>query len=199
MAVIAAVVLLYSSGPLLQDRFFPAINAYLPWSGVPHPGFEAAQAPLGTPPPAPPSNAYALQPSPSEAQDFALQGVNGALVPPDDPATLAQALATLIADPAARERYLVEVGVTRHWHLRRYRHAGLGELELCRQLLVDPVEHQMLLVFMAVLFTPQHYVFSRDLPLLGTWSSAAVSPASRASSGCTIRRGLRKSCGNPIS
>ena len=58
------------------------------------------------------------------------------------------------ADPAARERYLVEVGVTGHWHLRRYRHADLGELELCRQLLVDPVEHQMLLVFMAVPGSP---------------------------------------------
>ncbi|GAA1011628.1 hypothetical protein Aple_012440 [Acrocarpospora pleiomorpha] len=54
------------------------------------------------------------------------------------------------ADPAARERYLVEVGVTDDRHLRRYRHAALGRLELYRQLLLDPVEYQMLLVFMAV-------------------------------------------------
>lgn len=51
-------------------------------------------------------------------------------------------------DPAARERYLVEVGVSHH--LRRYWHPELGGLELYRQLLVDPVECQLLLVFMAV-------------------------------------------------
>jgi hypothetical protein len=59
-----------------------------------------------------------------------------------------------LADPVACERHLVEVGVTGHWHLRRYRHADLGELELYRLLLVDPVEHQMLLVFMAVPGSP---------------------------------------------
>jgi hypothetical protein len=54
-------------------------------------------------------------------------------------------------DPAARDRYLVEVGVTgHHHHLRRYRHAELGELELHRQLLLDPVEYQLLLVFVAI-------------------------------------------------
>src|SRR5690242_12909662 len=42
-----------------------------------------------------------------------------------------------LTDPAARERYLVEVGVGRHAHLRRYWHAELGVLELCRQLLLD--------------------------------------------------------------
>jgi len=57
-------------------------------------------------------------------------------------------------DPAARERYLVEVGVAHHHHLRRYRHAELGVLELYRQLLVDPVECQMLLVFTAVPGSP---------------------------------------------
>jgi hypothetical protein len=58
-----------------------------------------------------------------------------------------------LTDPAARERYLVEVGVT-HGHLRRYRHAELGGLELYRQLLVEPEQHQMLLVFTAVLGSP---------------------------------------------
>ncbi len=53
-------------------------------------------------------------------------------------------------DSAARERYLVEVGVTGQHHLRRYRHAGLGGLELYRQLLVEPVACQVLLVFTAV-------------------------------------------------
>ena len=57
-------------------------------------------------------------------------------------------------DPAARERSLVEVGVTHRHHLRRYRHAELGGLELYRQLLVDPVECQMLLVFTAVPGSP---------------------------------------------
>jgi hypothetical protein len=53
-------------------------------------------------------------------------------------------------DPAAREHYLVQIGVTDHAHLRRYRHVELGGLELHRQLLLDPVERQLLLVFMAV-------------------------------------------------
>jgi hypothetical protein len=56
-------------------------------------------------------------------------------------------------DPAARERYLVEVGVAHH-RLRCYRHAELGGLQLYRQLLVDPVEDQMLLVFTAVPGSP---------------------------------------------
>ena len=56
-------------------------------------------------------------------------------------------------DPAAPERYLVEVGVAHH-HLRRYRHAELGGLELYRQLLVDPVECQMLLVLTAAPGSP---------------------------------------------
>jgi hypothetical protein len=57
-------------------------------------------------------------------------------------------------DPAAREHYLVEVGVTEHDRLRRYRHAELGGLELYRQLLLDPVECQLLLVFTAVPGSP---------------------------------------------
>jgi hypothetical protein len=59
-----------------------------------------------------------------------------------------------LTDPAARERYLVEAGVTGHHHLRRYRHAELGGLELYRQLLVDPVECQLLLVFTAIPDSP---------------------------------------------
>jgi steroid delta-isomerase-like uncharacterized protein len=59
-----------------------------------------------------------------------------------------------LGDPVARERYLVEVGVTGHHRLRRYRHADLGELELYRQLLLDPVEYQLLLVFTAVPGSP---------------------------------------------
>jgi hypothetical protein len=51
-------------------------------------------------------------------------------------------------------RLLVEVGTTRWHRLSRYRHAELGVLELYRQLLVDPVEHQMLLVFTAVPGSP---------------------------------------------
>jgi hypothetical protein len=54
------------------------------------------------------------------------------------------------SDPAARERYLVEVGITHDRHLRRYRHAELGVLELYRQFLTDPVQCQALLVFTAV-------------------------------------------------
>ena len=59
-----------------------------------------------------------------------------------------------LTDPAARERFLVEAGGTGHHHLRRYRHAELGELELYRQLLVDPEESQMLLAFTAVPGSP---------------------------------------------
>jgi hypothetical protein len=58
-----------------------------------------------------------------------------------------------LTDPAARDRYLVEAGVTGH-HLRRYRHAELGGLQLYRQLLVDPVGCQLLLVFTAVPDSP---------------------------------------------
>jgi hypothetical protein len=55
-----------------------------------------------------------------------------------------------LTDPAVRERF-VEVGVTRHHRRPRlYRHAELGGLELYRQLLLDPVDCQMLLVFTAV-------------------------------------------------
>jgi|tagenome__1003787_1003787.scaffolds.fasta_scaffold20887084_2 hypothetical protein len=53
-------------------------------------------------------------------------------------------------DPQARERYLVEIGPAGRAHLRRYRHAGLGVLELYRQVLVDPAERQLLLAVMAV-------------------------------------------------
>jgi transcription regulator MmyB-like protein len=45
-------------------------------------------------------------------------------------------------------RHLYEVGPTGH-HLRRYRHAALGELELHRQLLVDVRGYQVLMVFTA--------------------------------------------------
>ena len=62
------------------------------------------------------------------------------------------------------ERHLVEVGVTSHRHLRRYRHADLGELELYRLLLVDPVEHQMLLVFMSVPGSPTDEELRRLTP-----------------------------------
>lgn len=44
--------------------------------------------------------------------------------------------------------------VTDHDHLRRYWHPELGGLELYRQLLLDPVEYQVLLVFMAVPGSP---------------------------------------------
>ncbi|WP_145852863.1 MmyB family transcriptional regulator [Trebonia kvetii] len=57
-------------------------------------------------------------------------------------------------DLAVREHYLVRVGVTDHDHLRRYWHPELGGLELYRQLLLDPVEYQVLLVFMAVPGSP---------------------------------------------
>jgi hypothetical protein len=53
-------------------------------------------------------------------------------------------------DVVARQRLLVEVGGGRHGRLGRYWHAELGVLELCRQLLMDPVDHQILLVFTAV-------------------------------------------------
>jgi hypothetical protein len=53
-------------------------------------------------------------------------------------------------DPQARERYLVEIGPAGRAHLRRYRHAGLGALELYRQVLLDPAERQLLLAVMAV-------------------------------------------------
>ncbi|MEU8819877.1 hypothetical protein [Actinoplanes sp. NPDC048796] len=48
------------------------------------------------------------------------------------------------------DRCLVEVGVTPGSGLRRYRHAHLGELEMYRQILVDPDEHQVLLLFTTV-------------------------------------------------
>jgi transcription regulator MmyB-like protein len=59
-----------------------------------------------------------------------------------------------LTDPAARERFLVDAGGTGHHHLRRYRHAELGGLELYRQLLVDPEEYQVLLAFTAVPGSP---------------------------------------------
>ncbi|WP_426513537.1 hypothetical protein ACPPVO_24795 [Dactylosporangium sp. McL0621] len=52
-------------------------------------------------------------------------------------------------------RYLVQRWLTHPAaRLGRYRHAELGELELYRQLLVDPVERQLLLVFMAIPGSP---------------------------------------------
>ena len=57
-------------------------------------------------------------------------------------------------DVVARRRYLVEVGSGRHGYLRWYWHAELGVLELCRQLLMDPVDHQILLVFTAAPGSP---------------------------------------------
>jgi hypothetical protein len=57
-------------------------------------------------------------------------------------------------DPAVRDHYLIEVGVVGRERLRRYRHAELGALELYRQVLVEPAEHQMLLVFTAVPGSP---------------------------------------------
>jgi hypothetical protein len=59
-----------------------------------------------------------------------------------------------LTDPAARERYLVDAGHTGRPRLRRYRHAELGGLELYRQVLVDPVAGQLLLVFTAVPHSP---------------------------------------------
>jgi hypothetical protein len=59
-----------------------------------------------------------------------------------------------LTGPAARERCLVEVGGTDRRHVRRYRHAELGELELCRQLLIDPRERQVLLLYTAVPGSP---------------------------------------------
>ncbi|MFI1990609.1 hypothetical protein [Actinoplanes sp. NPDC020271] len=52
-------------------------------------------------------------------------------------------------DPSARRRLLAEAGPA-HDRRRRYRHAELGMLTLHRQLLVDPVERQLLLIFTAV-------------------------------------------------
>jgi hypothetical protein len=59
-------------------------------------------------------------------------------------------------DPAARERYLVEVGAgaIRQGRLRRYRHAELGTLELYRKVLIEPLEYQILLVYLAVPGSP---------------------------------------------
>ena len=59
-----------------------------------------------------------------------------------------------LTDPAARERYLVEVGAADHDRLRRYRHTELGGLELYRQFLIDPVRCQLLVVFTAVPGSP---------------------------------------------
>ena len=49
---------------------------------------------------------------------------------------------------------LHEVDVTHHHDLKRYRHAGLGELELYGQRLVDPDQAQELLVFSATPGSP---------------------------------------------
>ena len=57
-------------------------------------------------------------------------------------------------DVVARQRLLVEVGGGRHGRLRRYWHAELGVLELCRQVMVDHVDHQVILVLMAAPGSP---------------------------------------------
>ncbi len=46
--------------------------------------------------------------------------------------------------------------VTHHHDLKRYRHPGLGELELYCQPLVDPEQAQTLLVFTARPGSPSH-------------------------------------------
>ncbi|MEU6741978.1 helix-turn-helix transcriptional regulator [Streptosporangium sandarakinum] len=51
---------------------------------------------------------------------------------------------------------LHEVGVTHHHDLKRYRHAGLGELELYRRPLLDPELFQEPLVFTAAPGSPSH-------------------------------------------
>jgi hypothetical protein len=59
-------------------------------------------------------------------------------------------------DPAARERYLVEVGIPVRHRPRCYRHVALGGLALYRHLLVCPVQSQLLLVYMAVPGSASH-------------------------------------------
>lgn len=67
---LALLVGLYFS-PALFDRFIlPAVLPYLPGSPVPPPGFEAAAAPLGSPPLSTGSKAFALQESPDPDQQF---------------------------------------------------------------------------------------------------------------------------------
>lgn len=51
---------------------------------------------------------------------------------------------------------LHEVGVTHHHDLKRYLHPELGELELYAEMLTDPEQFQVLLVFSAVLGSPSH-------------------------------------------
>ncbi|WP_394249402.1 matrixin family metalloprotease [Arthrobacter pityocampae] len=57
--------------PSLFDRFvLPVALPYLPGADVPPRGVEAGESPLGTPPPAPASTAFALMDSPVEDQQW---------------------------------------------------------------------------------------------------------------------------------
>ncbi|WP_457947514.1 matrixin family metalloprotease [Pseudarthrobacter sp. alpha12b] len=65
---IALVVCLYFTPALFDRVVLPLAAPYLPGAKVPPPGYEAASAPLGTPPASTGSNAFVLEESPKEGQ-----------------------------------------------------------------------------------------------------------------------------------
>ncbi|HKU03022.1 MAG TPA: peptidase, partial [Arthrobacter sp.] len=65
---IALVACLYFSPALFDRLVLPAVAPYLPGAKMPPPGYEAASAPLGTPPAGTGSTAFVLQESPRASQ-----------------------------------------------------------------------------------------------------------------------------------
>lgn len=65
---IALVACLYFTPALFDRMVLPVLAPYLPGAKMPPPGYEAAAAPLGTPPASTGSTAFVLQESPKEGQ-----------------------------------------------------------------------------------------------------------------------------------
>jgi len=65
---VALVACLYFSPALFDRLVLPAVAPYLPGAKMPPPGYEAASAPLGTPPAGTDSTAFVLQESPRASQ-----------------------------------------------------------------------------------------------------------------------------------
>lgn len=68
-ALFALVIALYLSPTIFERGIFPAVQPHLPWSNVPPPGVEAAEAPLGMPPPSTGSGQFELFTYPGLNQD----------------------------------------------------------------------------------------------------------------------------------
>lgn len=69
-ALVACVAALYLSPSFLERAVLPDLTPHLPWSNVPPRGVEAADAPLGTPPPSTGSTQYAMFPYEDLGQEF---------------------------------------------------------------------------------------------------------------------------------